>query len=163
MPEPRWLDDTEMRAWRALVATHVRLFALLDDELRRGHGLSGGDYAILVNLSEAPDRRLRMSELAERVLESKSTLSHHVARLEVAGLVERRPCTSDRRGAHAVLTDTGARRLAGAAPTHVEGVRAHFVDLLDPDELEVLAQALGRVDAHVAERITGACPEHDAP
>ncbi len=153
MAEPRWLDDTEMRAWRALVAVHLRLFTLLDHELRRRHGLTGADYGILVNLSEAPDRSLRMSELAQRVLESKSRLSPHVARLEAQGLVERRPCTSDRRGAHAVLTDAGARRLATAAPDHVHGVRAHFVDLLGRRQLEVLGQALERVDDHVADRL----------
>ena len=89
MTEPRWLDDDEMRAWRAFVTTTVRLFEQLDRELKAEHGLTHDDYAILVNLSEAPGQRMRMTELADRVLESKSRLSHHVGRLEADGLVER--------------------------------------------------------------------------
>ena len=98
MTEPRWLDDDEMAAWRSFVHASVRLFERLDREIKADHGLTHDDYAILVNLSEAPALRMRMTELASRVLESKSRLSHHVGRLEAEGLVRRESCPNDLRG-----------------------------------------------------------------
>lgn len=145
MPDPRWLDDDEMRAWRAFVATMVRLPFQLDRELQAQHGLAHDDYAILVNLSEAPASRLRMTELAERVLESKSRLSHHISRLESEGLVQRESCPADRRGTFAVLTESGRARLEQAAPDHVGSVRHHFIDRLDRSQLLALADALEAV------------------
>jgi DNA-binding MarR family transcriptional regulator len=152
MAEPRWLDDDEMRAWRAFVEASVRLFERLDRELKADHGLNHDDYAILVNLSEAPGQRMRMTELASRVLESKSRLSHHVGRLEAEGLVQRESCPNDLRGLFAVLTPAGQRMMRKAAPDHVRSVRHHFIDHLDRSQLRVLADALGGV----AERL-----EHD--
>ena len=113
----------------------------LGRELQRAHGLSLADYEILVRLSEAPDRRLRMSELADITLSSKSRLSHQISRMEKAGLVARSPCVEDRRGFWAELTDTGWERLVEAAPTHVNGVREHFVDQLTSAQLSDLGQA----------------------
>lgn len=150
--DPRWLDDSEMRVWRAFVTASVRVFEQLDRELKERHGLSHDDYAILVNLSEAPGRRLRMTELAGRVLESKSRLSHHVGRLEADGLVRRESCPNDRRGLFAVLTVAGLQRLHSAAPDHARSVRHHFLDRLDRAQLGSIADAL----AAVADPLDGA-------
>lgn len=149
MTEPRWLDDDEMAAWRSFVHASVRLFERLDREMKADHGLTHDDYAILVNLSEAPALRMRMTELASRVLESKSRLSHHVGRLEAEGLVRRETCPNDLRGLFAVLTPAGQRMLRRAAPDHVRSVRSHFIDHLDRSQLRLLAEALGGVADHL--------------
>jgi DNA-binding MarR family transcriptional regulator len=145
----RWLSDEEQRAWRAFVAGSQLLMHQLGRELQYEHGLTHNDYEILVQLSESPDRRMRMTDLAERCLLSKSRLSHQITRMEEAGLVARATCPSDRRGAFAVLTDEGMRRLEKAAPSHVEGVRDHFIDRLTSDELAALAAAFRRVADHL--------------
>jgi DNA-binding MarR family transcriptional regulator len=139
-PEPRWLDPDEQAAWRAFVAAALLLFDQLDRELQRDAGLSHASYAILARLSEAPDRALRMSDLAERSQSSRSRLSHAITRLESAGWVRRETCPSDRRGTLAVLTDAGYAVLAAAAPGHVAGVRAHVFDQLTPDQVGHLRQ-----------------------
>lgn len=157
MADPRWLDKDEMRAWRAFVMTNVRLFERLDREMKAEHGLTHDDYGILVNLSEAPDQRMRMTELADRVLESKSRLSHHVGRLQAEGLVQRETCPNDLRGLFAVLTPAGRRALRKAAPDHVRSVRAHFIDLLDPSQLRTIADALSTVADHL-EQVGGVGP-----
>lgn len=149
MSDTRWLDDEEMRAWRAFVITNVRLFEQLDRELKAEHGLTHEDYSVLVSLSEAPDQRLRMTELAERVMESKSRLSHHIGRLQAEGLVLRESCPHDLRGLFAVLTPAGRRRLKQAAPDHVGSVRKHFIDQLDPPQLRALADSLEAVAQHL--------------
>ena len=138
MSETRWLNWEEQRTWRTfMLATHL-LFEEFDRELQRGASIPTAHYELLVRLSEAPDRRLRMSELADRSQSSRSRLSHTVSRLEEAGWVVRETCPSDRRGAFAVLTDVGFAALEAAAPLHVESVRAHLFDQLDPDQLEAL-------------------------
>ncbi|MDQ3980147.1 MAG: MarR family transcriptional regulator [Actinomycetota bacterium] len=141
----RWLSADEQRAWRAYLEMTRLLFDQLDHELQRDAGLPHGYYEILVALSEAPDRTLRMSELAEVTQSSRSRLSHAVARLEENGWVRRTPCPTDRRGALAELTEEGYRVLAAAAPGHVEGVRVHLFDRLAPeqvDELRRIAEAV---------------------
>jgi DNA-binding MarR family transcriptional regulator len=143
-PPVRWLDDVEMRAWFAWVRTAVLLQQALEDELVAAHGLTLGDYEVLISLMDAPDG-LRMSDLADRVLMSRSRLTHQVDRLVDRGLVRRERCPTDRRGAFAVLTDDGRQRVAEAAPTHVAGVRAHLIDRLSPAEMAVLTPALERV------------------
>ncbi|MCU1454395.1 MAG: transcriptional regulator, MarR family [Acidimicrobiales bacterium] len=148
---PRWLDADEQRAWRAFVETTRWLFDLLDRELKAAHDLSHDDYALLVGLSEAPDGRLRMSDLADVALESRSRLSHHVGRLEARGLVRRESCEADRRGLFAVLTPEGRALLEAAAPIHVQGVRAHFIDRLDPGQLATLTDAFVTVARHLDE------------
>jgi DNA-binding MarR family transcriptional regulator len=145
----RWLDQTEMTAWRAFLKVSTRLFDQLDRELVESHGLSLGDYEVLAILSDAPDRRLRMSELASRLMVSRSRLTHHADRLERQGLLARASCPTDRRGAFAVLTDAGAAKLAEAAPCHLDGVRQHFVDLLTADQVATLARALSKVADHL--------------
>jgi DNA-binding MarR family transcriptional regulator len=143
--EVRWLSDDEQRAWRAFVTGSQLLMHQLGRELQSEQGLTHNDYEILVRLSEAPDRQMRMTDLAESCLLSKSRLSHQVTRMEEAGLVTRADCPSDRRGAFAVLTAEGMLRLEQAAPMHVEGVRRHFLDQLTADELEVVGRVLGKV------------------
>ena len=134
----RWLTAEEQRAWRAYLEMTRLLFDRLDHELQRDAGLPHAYYEILVALSEAPDRTLRMSQLADVTQSSRSRLSHAVARLEEHGWVSRTPCPTDRRGALATLTDEGYRVLAAAAPGHVHGVRAHLFDQLSPDQVDDL-------------------------
>ena len=105
-PDFRWLTDDEQRSWRAWLETNLLLSDRLEQELKASDGLSGPEYEVLVRLSEAPDRRLRMSDLASRTLSSKSRLSHQVSRMEQDGLVRREECLEDRRGAWAVRLET---------------------------------------------------------
>lgn len=126
---------------------------LLDDQLNRelqeSHGLSLADYEILVRLSEAPDRRMRMSDLASATLASRSRLSHQIDRLESAGIVQRMTCSEDRRGSFAVLTDHGWQALVAAAPDHVAGVRRHFVDVLGSAAFTDLGSHCAKVAARL--------------
>ncbi len=145
MNQPRWLDESEQLAWRRTIAGSILLVDRLDRDLRQHHDITLADYEILVHLSEAPDRRLRMSELAAAALVSRSRLTHRVNRLADRELVAREACPTDRRGTFAVLTDRGMALLEDAAPTHVEGVRTHLVDRLDPKTFDALGQAMGRV------------------
>jgi DNA-binding MarR family transcriptional regulator len=155
-PSVRWLDDDEQAAWRAFLAMTHGLFAQLELDLQRDSGLSHADYQVLVQLSEAPERRLRMSELALSTDSSRSRLTHAVARLEERGWVRRERCDTDRRGANAVLTEAGFAVLESAAPDHVESVRRHLFDQLEPSQV---AQ-LGRISRAVAEHLVaeGAVP-----
>ncbi|MEA3216673.1 MAG: hypothetical protein QOJ19_2829 [Acidimicrobiia bacterium] len=141
----RWLDDDELRAWRALVICSSRLKAVLDAELMAKHDLPFGDYEVLVVLSEAPDRRMRMTELAEHLFLSPSGLTRRLDRLTRDGLVAREQCPFDRRGTFAVLTQQGFARLEQAAPCHLRGVREHFIDLLDREQLQEMGRALEAV------------------
>lgn len=133
-----WLDDSQQRAWRAYLQASNTLWDALDRQLQRESGINHAYYEILVTLSEAPDHQLRMSELADHLLSSRSRLSHAVARLEERGWVERVACPTDRRGQLAKLTDTGFEALVEAAPKHVAAVRATLVDALTPQQLEQL-------------------------
>lgn len=142
-----WLDETEQRAWRSLLTAYRRLLQRLDAELQDAQDLSVADYGVLVDLSEAPDGAMRMSELAERANLSPSGLTRRLDTLVDAGLVERVRCPTDRRGAFAVLTSAGQDRLARAAPDHVSQVRRHFVERLTRQQLMVLAEALEAVAA----------------
>lgn len=153
MTTPRWLDDTEMRAWRGLMSTNRLLFEQLGRDLVQESGLSMADYEVLVRLSETDGRRLRMTDLAAASLSSKSRLSHQVARMEAAGWVRREACPSDRRGAYAVLTDAGYEALVEAAPGHVESVRRNLFDLLDAEEVRQLADITGTLRAHLEEAV----------
>lgn len=134
-----------MRVWRSFLTGHARVAATLDRELQDEQGLSLSSYEVLVHLSEAPDRRLRMSELAGRASLSRSGLTRLVDRLQSDGLVDRVGCPDDRRGSFAVLTPAGERALERAWPVHVRGVREHFVGRMSADELAVLDAALDRV------------------
>ncbi len=137
--ETRWLSAEEQSAWRAFLAATQTLFSAVEGRLQRESGIPHGYYEILVNLSEAPDRSLRMSQLAEAATSSKSRLSHAVARLEERGWVERLDCPTDRRGQVARLTDVGFRALEAAAPAHVEQVRRSLFDRITAEQVAQLA------------------------
>lgn len=147
--EVRWLSAEEQRAWRAYLEVTTRLAERLNRDLQRTHALSLGDYAILVRLSEAPNRQIRMSSLAVDTHSSKSRLSHAIARLETDGFVERRICPTDKRGWLAVLTDAGFERLKRAAPDHVESVRRHLLDAVSPEEYLALGATLQKIARHL--------------
>jgi len=153
-----WLSEPEMQCWRALISVTTGVLGALDSELQAEHGLSLGEYEVLVHLSEEPEHSLRMTDLAGRLHLSPSGITRRIDGLERAGLVERRQCPSDRRGSNAVLTDEGMRRLAAAAPTHVRGVRAHFIDQLSPTEIANLAAALSTIEVD-REAAAGGCDD----
>jgi DNA-binding MarR family transcriptional regulator len=141
----RWLSADEQQVWRAFLSANKLVFEQLDRELQRDAGLSHAYYEILVRLSEAPDRALRMSALADRSQSSRSRLSHAVARLEENGWVRRESCADDKRGQIARLTDEGFAALEAAAPSHVESVRTHVFDPLTQEQqaqLRAISEAL---------------------
>ncbi|ATL25416.1 MarR family winged helix-turn-helix transcriptional regulator [Streptomyces formicae] len=149
--EPRWLTDSEQRAWEAYRRMFLLLNAQLARDLNRQSALSEPDYDVLSNLGASPDHRRRVSELADRMLWSRSRLSHHLSRMQQRGLVMREECATDGRGAVVVLTDDGLRTLEAAAPPHVESVRRHFIDLLTPEQIEAFAGAAETVVARLTE------------
>ena len=155
MSEPRWLDYDEQQAWRAFLGANRLLFDRLDRELQRDAGMPHTYYEILVWLSETPGHSMRMSELADRTLSSRSRLSHAVARLEEAGWVRRDDCPTDRRGALAVLTDEGFAKLVSAAPGHVEGVRTHLFDQLTPEQVVQMRTIGEAIRDHLADSPAG--------
>lgn len=136
----KWLDADQQRVWRNWLLAVARINQYLDNDLRAS-GLDLNEYEILVCLSEADDRRMRMSELADKVHQSRSRLTHSISRLERQGIVERCSAEDDRRGVYARLTDKGFELLDQAAPGHVSAVRRIFVDAADEADF----QALGRV------------------
>ncbi|MGH3244392.1 MAG: MarR family winged helix-turn-helix transcriptional regulator [Spirillospora sp.] len=154
MTEPRWLDAAQQRDWRAYVDGSIRLTEIMDRDLKTRHGLSVSEYEILVRLSEAPERRLRMAELAANASQSRSRLSHTCSRLESKGLVKRDSCANDKRGVFAHLTDDGFAALERAARDHVETVRTYFIDMIAPQDLE----AIGRAFTRVCERLGSTTP-----
>src|ERR1700727_1309222 len=145
--EPRWLTDDEQRAWRATVNLSQLLMRQLDRDLS-AHGLNGHDYEILVELSEAPDSRMRMTELADATSQSRSRLSHQISRMETRALVRRDNCEGDKRGTFAVLTDAGIDALKRVAPYHVENVRRHFIDQLSPGQQAEVRDAFEPIAAY---------------
>lgn len=134
----RWLTPEQQDAWRAFLTACQTLFGAIDAQLLHDSQIPHGYYEILVRLSEAPDRALRMTQLAEASTSSKSRLSHAVARLEERGWIRRMDCPTDRRGQIAQLTEEGFAALAAAAPGHVEQVRRSLIDQLTPDQVEQL-------------------------
>jgi DNA-binding MarR family transcriptional regulator len=138
MDEVRWLSDAEQEIWRTYMTASVEFAAHIDRQLRRDSGMPMAYYEILVRLSEAPGRRLRMSELAEASQSSRSRLSHAVAALEKSDWVVRSPVDADRRGWVCELTNVGFAALAAAAPGHVTAVREHLFDVLTPTQLDAL-------------------------
>jgi DNA-binding MarR family transcriptional regulator len=142
------VDARGMRAWRQLLRAHAQVTRLLGAELEETHGLPLASYDVLVQLAEAPEGRLRMSELADAVLLSRSGLTRLVDRLEREGLVERRSCPSDARGTFAALTEAGRGRLRSAAGTHLDGVARHVLAHFSPQEQDVLGDLLGRIAGH---------------
>jgi DNA-binding MarR family transcriptional regulator len=142
--EPRWLDDEQQRDWRAYLSGVTRISEHLEIALRP-FGLDLAEYEILVQLSEAERRSLRMSDLAQNARQSRSRLTHTVARMEAKGLVSRRACPSDRRGVIATLTEAGWNLIVAAAPAHVESVREVLIDRVHPDDFAALGRLMRAV------------------
>ena len=134
--------DPRIGTWRDFLTAHARLERMLDDDLRAEHDISLAEYDALLQLAEAPGRRLRMHQLADRVLLSRSGVTRLIDRLVRDGSVERDTCQTDARGAEAVLTAAGLERLRIAAPTHLRGIADHFLDAIDPSDLEAVGQAM---------------------
>jgi DNA-binding MarR family transcriptional regulator len=146
-----WLTPAEQRAWRAYMRATRLLFGQLERELSRDAGMAPATYELLVLLSEAPRRSLRMNDLAEATLSSPSRITHAVERLVQLGWVERHSCVTDRRGWFATLTDAGVAALTAAAPRHVEHVRTHLFDALSTQDVEQLE----RISEKILTRLPG--------
>jgi DNA-binding MarR family transcriptional regulator len=166
--EPQWLDDEELRAWKALVHVTSAVRARLENDLISAHGLAEGDYAVLVSLSEAPDHKLRMCDLAWQLHLSPSGLTRRLDGLVKLHYVGREPAADDRRVTLAVLTDDGLSALEDAAPAHVEGVRRYVLDHLTRDQMRALTDALeavqrgNEVECDAARAAGETCGEQDA-
>lgn len=151
----RWLDPDEERAWRALQFMQMRLEGALARQLAADSGLSYPDYVVLVALTDHPDGRLRLFELATVLGWERSRVSHQVTRMAQRGLVAKKPCDTDRRGADVEVTRRGRRAIEAAAPGHVAAVRRLFVDRLSPAQLAAVRRA--------AERVLAALDHDDEP
>lgn len=159
MDEPRWLDDEEQRTWRLLAAVVLKLPAELEQQLQRDAGMSHFEYWVIALLSEAPQRRLRLSHLAAQANASLSRLSHVVKRLEARGWVRREPCPDDARASFGVLTDAGYEAVVAAAPGHTATVRrAVFEDLTPADVV-----TLGRICEGIVARLGPERPHQGDP
>jgi DNA-binding MarR family transcriptional regulator len=152
--EIRWLDGEQQRSWRAFVVGTTLLFARLDEELKP-FGLGIGEYEILVRLSESEGGQMRMAQLADAMCHSRSRTTHTVKRMEERGLVRREEAADDGRGVIARLTQAGKDLLVEAAPTHVEGVRQHLVDLCDGADFAALGRVMNSVTDTLAESHPG--------
>jgi DNA-binding MarR family transcriptional regulator len=137
------LDPTEMGAWHALIRAHSRIVRRLEAELEAEHGLTLPAYEVLAHLSQAPERRLRMTDLAKHAILTPSGLTRLVDKLVREGWVERHRCGADARVIYAVLTTSGMDKLEVAYPTHVRGVREHYIDWLTPEQQAAVSDALG--------------------
>ena len=141
------LSPAELAAWRGFMRAHATLVRQLDCELEEAHGLPLVSYDVLARLEKAPDKRMRMRELAEAVRLSRSGLTRLVDRMVRDGLIKRSTCSADARGAYAVLTPKGERGVRAARPLHLDGVRRRFLDHFDHEELAVLTDAWERLTA----------------
>ncbi|MFF0278200.1 MULTISPECIES: MarR family winged helix-turn-helix transcriptional regulator [unclassified Streptomyces] len=159
MTEPRWLTDEEQHVWRAYLHATTLLEDHLDRQLQRDAGMPHIYYGLLVQLSQAPRRRLRMTELAKSAKITRSRLSHAIARLEKSGWVRRENCPSDKRGQFARLTDEGMEVLRRTAPGHVAAVRQALFDRLSPDQVK----QLGAIMRVMAEGLEPAGADADLP
>lgn len=139
------LSEAELRAWRTYVESSWALHTRLEDDLRAMTGLSMSDYHVLVVLSEAPEHRLRMGELADRLVFSPSRITYQINQMTKRGLVRKQACSSDGRGQEAVLTDAGLAALVDAAPKHLATVRDSFIDHVEPSELAVIAAVFEKI------------------
>ena len=144
----KWLNPQEMKAWRSYIIASRRLLDALDLDLA-GHDLSMADYEVLALLSEAPDRRMRMTELADLAMVSKSRLSHRMKVMEKIGWVKRQACDSDKRGSWAVMTDKGWKAIVKAAPDHVASVRNRLIDHLTVKDQEDVSKIFERIQSNL--------------
>jgi len=145
MSSTRWLDETELTAWVRLAAVLELLPGILDSQLRRDAGLTHFEYYVMAMLSEAPQRTLRMTALAQRTNATLPRLSHVVKRLEDRDFVERFPCPEDARATNARLTATGWKKIRATAPGHVATVRQHVIDVLSPEQIDQLSTIAGAI------------------
>lgn len=145
-----WLDDDQQQTWRAWLDVYARLFARLSRELQADSGLSLQDYDVLVALTDEPDRSVRMRDLGVSLQWEKSRLSKHITRMAARGLVARRECADDRRGAFVDITEAGLEAIRAAAPAHAALVKEVFFDGLDPEQV----RELGAICAGVLERLS---------
>ncbi|MGD9704410.1 MAG: MarR family winged helix-turn-helix transcriptional regulator [Acidimicrobiia bacterium] len=145
MENVRWLNEREERAWRSLQFMQMRLEGELARQLSADSGLSYPDYLVLVALTDHPDGRMRLFELAGVLGWEKSRLSHHVGRMAGRDLVTKEQCDSDRRGAYVIITKRGRTDIEAAAPGHAAAVRRLFVDRLTPSQLDAIGDAAGVV------------------
>jgi DNA-binding MarR family transcriptional regulator len=150
-PEPR---DQRLAPWRAFLLAHARVVRRLDEELRAEHDLTIGEYDALVTIAGAPERRIRMRQLADEVILSKSGVTRLIDRLVDDGLVERSACLSDARGAEAVLTEQGLARLRSASRTHLRGIHEHFLSVLAADDLESVQRTMSTIAGHAGSGLT---------
>jgi len=161
--EPR---DPRLAPWRAFLLAHARISRRLDEELRVEHDLTIGEYDALLTIAQAPERRIRMRQLADEVILSKSGVTRLIDRLVDDGLVERSACLADARGAEAVLTERGLARLRAASKTHLRGVNEHFLTILDGEDLEVIGRTMSSVARHAGRGTstdeTGSCAPDSA-
>lgn len=148
-PEPRWLSPDEQRSWRAYLRGSRMLEAALDRDLQ-SQGVQLSEYELISMLSEAPEGRLRMSVLADLIVQSRSRVTHTAARLENRGWVRREACLQDRRGVELVLTDAGWRAIESMARVHVGSVRRRLLDAMSPEQFGQLGVAMQRVREHIA-------------
>lgn len=151
MEPTRWLSAEEQNTWRAYLDATRLLLQALDRQLTRDSGISFTDFELLVVLSEAPQRQLRMRELADAVTTTRSGVTRAISRLVEAGWVRRLECKDDKRGMLAELTDAGAEKLAAASPGHVAEVRRNMFDLLSPRDVAILGHDFGEMRAHLQE------------
>jgi DNA-binding MarR family transcriptional regulator len=149
---PRWLTPDEQAVWRSFLDVSRLLFDQLGRQLSEDSGMSLPEYEILVQLSESPGRRMRMSQIADRVVSSRSRITHTVGRMEERGLVTREACLDDGRGVECVLTDAGFDVLESAAPGHVENVRTIMFAPLTGDDVTTLGTALTKVREELRKR-----------
>lgn len=156
--EPQWLTTQEQHAWRAYLRGSRLLEAALDKDLQ-SHGVQLSEYEIISMLSEAEGRRLRMSSLADLVVQSRSRLTHTAARLEKRGWVRRESCLADRRGVELVLTELGWAAVQAMARVHVESVRRHLVETMPPELFAALGNAMDAISAAITE--SGAAEGHE--
>jgi DNA-binding MarR family transcriptional regulator len=148
-PVPLVAGDPRLDTWRDFLHVHARLMRRMDEELQANHGLSVAEYDALLQLAAAPDRRLRMSALADRVLLSRSGITRLVDRMVAAGMLERTACTTDARGAEASITPAGLERLRAASRTHLDGVDAWFLGVIDEGDRRAMQRALDSVTEHL--------------
>ncbi|MGV9802293.1 MarR family winged helix-turn-helix transcriptional regulator [Mycobacterium sp. NPDC003449] len=151
MEETRWLSPSEQRMWRGFLDSTRLLLQALDRRLEADGGISFSDFEVLVLLSEAPQQRLRMSQIAESTLTTRSGVTRAVSRLADSGWLRRVDCEEDKRGLYAELTESGMAKLAAVAPRHVSAVRRNLFDLLSPRDVELFGHAYTQIRDHLLE------------
>jgi DNA-binding MarR family transcriptional regulator len=155
MGHTNWLNDEEMDAWIAFVSSAALVDRELDQQLKEDMGLSHLQYQILMTLNRAESGAMRMTELAERLINSKSGLTYQIGQMEKAGLVTRRQCEWSKSGVLAEITPEGRATLERAAPGHVEAVRELVIDVLTPEQRRAIADGLGKVRDRIADKKQG--------